>query len=149
MWTDRVAWQSGFPAPSSCATGSGQSKHKTIVLGTMAPVTGDCVGRHFSLFSGCGIPPTTSASYQSRVLLQPCPHDLPHCTLSPLQEAGDTKAEKVTQNIDCIILHRRLLIAQAFCPIFPASSAEASFQKHSIQSHSSAKPATASAVPRA
>lgn len=114
----------------SCTT-----KHRTTVLGTMAPVTADSLCRHFILLPWVWNSTTASASHQNHDLDWLCTPDLTSAMRhrAPLAEAGDTKQRKSHQNTACPILHRLLLIAQVFgATIRRAILARARFQENSV-----------------
>lgn len=118
--------------PSSFAMRRGRSGQKAIVPGTMAPVTG-AVSVDIAFFlPGCGILPTASASSQNHVRYTPCPA-FRHAVRGPrLTEAGHERQRTSPRNTGD-----------------PARATEARSRENSIRSHSLAKLAATSVLPRA
>lgn len=107
-------------------------RQKAIVPGTMAPVTG-AVSVDIAFFlPGCGILPTASASSQNHVRYTPRPA-FRHAVRGPrLTEAGHERQRTSPRNTGD-----------------PARATEARSRENSIRSHSLAKLAATSVLPRA
>lgn len=87
---------------SACTTGRGPSGHKTIDGGTMAPVTGGCLGRQFILLSW-----VWNSTHSLCIMLKPSPFAHPHSHFCRAgQRHGTQKQSKLHRNTDSIIFHR-------------------------------------------